>query len=697
MINSVQIMGNKLHGVTVLALVAVTACSSAPRAVVTPEDGKTVVPSYLASYYCSSPETRLQTYVCMDSDLAAGDLLLHELLVHQLRAQDQAGRAALLTSTRRWKLGLYRRCNLEGRTVADEGLQPASLGCLKQAFKEQEDALKAMPSTEAVQAESTLHEHPLAAYVAFRQAQFIEPALCNVLTSKINGLLARYGDLDFGHVSEWKEMAGSHGPPSVRTADGHLLEVLEHDSGPYGGYQLRANGLLRDGKPVLDDQTVPNWVKTLPNAGGDAGGTSSQTRDYGGIDVIDLDARVLIMVTQTWGYYASAARGESPHAALYELDNLGLHARCLWRTYTTPPVAQALRELPQFRALESVLESAAGPDSIHLPPDDRRDAGLLYRNAQWDMIHMPLLGIGEARRNDRWPMLRQRHDEAMEAIFAWSERNVPCKQLYRRLMPLIRVAYAELKSAFQATEGLRPEEAQEAADLVLMASFARAAERLQDPGQPLPELVGRSYRAVYDVAPAPGDLERERIYGGLHSALLNRAQPDVIFDLMRQTWGNSDRIGDPALGRGPAGDTVLMAAVRSPITLGRLLEAGANANDRNSWGKTALMGAAQANQLESVRLLLNFNADPTLRTSSWYADGAGGLDNSEGAHPGRTAMMYAATYAQLAIIEALLTHGAQEFKTSDDQGATPCSLLDENEILQGAERARARMLLCVNP
>jgi len=346
--------------------------------------------------------------------------------------------------------------------------------------------------------------------------------------------------------------------------------------------------------------------------------------------------------------------------------------------------------------LQELLDSAAGPDSMRLAPDDRRDAGLLYQEAQWTLLNMPLLGLHEVQQHQRLPLLRQRHDEALEAVFAWSERNVPSKLLYRRLMPLIPAAHAELQQAFQGAEGLAPAEARGAADLVLMAAMARAAERLQDPALARPAPGSGAYTPRYAVAPAPGDLERGRPYRDLHSALLGRAAPEVIDDFMRHTWGSTERIGDPAKGLGPAGDTPLMAAVRSPDTLARLLAAGADAQARNAWGKTALMSAAQADQPDSVQRLLQAGADLNARTTEWQADGAGGPDNAEGALHGRTALMYAAASAQPGVIELLLARGAER-QAVDAHGKTACELLANNPRVPAGDQPRLRQLLCTRP
>ena len=693
---------NPLHLMPVWCVAAIlVACSSpapVPRYIEAPRPPS--APRYTTSFDCNQAETPWQVYVCRDATLAAADVRLHETWVRVLPQQDQAGRAELLADQRHWQRGLYARCRIEGTPVESEALPQAPLSCLQQAWQERTAVLQALPLPVEGQGDNPQQNHPLAAYVEFREAESIEPTLCGPMGEKLNGLIARHGRLQLESVPGWRVLASSRAPALMDTPialpDGKRILVQTHNSGPYGSYETRATGMLLDGRILIDETTVPDWVLEQPNAGGSFVGTSSQTGDYASLDVLLQDQRVLVLVNQTWGYYASAARGESPHSALYELSSQGMQRRCLWRTYTTPPVANSLRFLPQFKTLQDLLDTAAGPDTMNLAPRDRRDAGLLYQQLQWEQLNLPLLGLREANRFGRWPRLRQRHDEALEAVFAWSERNVACKQLYRRLMPLIPVAHAELVKGFEAGEGMKPAESRSAADLILMTALARAAEHLQDPAQLRPALVGSAYRPRYAVVPQPGDLEKDRPYGSLHSALLNRATATVIDEFMRHTWGSMERVGDPAQGLGPAGDTPLMAAVRSPEMLQRLIQAGADINARNAWGKTALMTAAQANQIESVQRLLQAGADVNARTVSWQADGAGGMDNAEGAAPGRTTLHFAAASAQSEIIEALVRHGALP-KVSDSQGATPCTQLKDNEQLKGQASQQVKALLCVGP
>lgn len=679
-----------LRRTSVPALMALlAACAGTPPPARQPDPEPVRAQRYKASFDCLQPETPVQLYVCRDAGLAEADQQLHAAWRAQVRGQDLAGRTELLAAHRHWQLALYSQCSITASPDEAQALPAAPLACLRDAWRDRTAALRATPSPRATQSTAKPVEHPLASYVIFREAQALEPALCTRFTSGLNSLIARAGTLDVAKLAGAQALASVGASPAATLPDGRRIEVQQHDAGPYGSYALRGTGILLGGQRVLDDRTVPAWMLDLPNAGGSFSSTSSQTGDYAGIDVFTFEQRPFVLVTQTWGYYASAARGESPHAALYEVAGEGLQRRCLWRTYTTPPVANALRLLPQFKTLQTLLDDAAGADSPRLPPDDRRDAGLLANELQWTLLNMPLVAAREADLYARWPLLRQRHDEALEALFTWSERNVPSKQLYRRVMPLISVAHAELQRAFKDSEGLKPDEARAAADLMLMTALARAAEHWQDPALPRPPLAANA-KPRYAVAPAPGDLERDRGYSSLHSALLNRAPDAALDDFWRRTWGSTDRVGDVAAARGPGGNTPLMAAVRSPERVARLLAAGADVNARNDWGKTALMTAAQADLPEVVQTLLTAGANAQASTTFWQADGAGGLDNTEGARPGRTALTYAAGSASPPLIERLLDATGNTAAVGD----AACKALEANAKVPAAARASLRQRLC---
>ncbi|MGE5517824.1 MAG: ankyrin repeat domain-containing protein [Bacteroidota bacterium] len=138
-------------------------------------------------------------------------------------------------------------------------------------------------------------------------------------------------------------------------------------------------------------------------------------------------------------------------------------------------------------------------------------------------------------------------------------------------------------------------------------------------------------------------------------------------------------------------DPLAHLAVGHPPALTLLLDHGTKADERNGFGKTPLMVAAQANQLDSVRLLLDRGASANATT--WQQDPALTL-----AHDGRTPLMYAAAHAGLPVIKLLVERGADPH-LADTKGRRPIDYLlgfgpmPANPVLSPDERADAARLL----
>ena len=136
---------------------------------------------------------------------------------------------------------------------------------------------------------------------------------------------------------------------------------------------------------------------------------------------------------------------------------------------------------------------------------------------------------------------------------------------------------------------------------------------------------------------------------------------------------------------------LLIASGSYPRALDSLLAHGATVNEVNTIGKTALMEAAQFDQPQSVRWLLQHDANPNATT--WRADNGALLQ-----HDGRTALMYAAANASLSTIRLLLVNGADPYQT-DTKGFRAIDYLlgygptPPNPALNHADRLKAQELL----
>jgi Ankyrin repeats (3 copies) len=112
-------------------------------------------------------------------------------------------------------------------------------------------------------------------------------------------------------------------------------------------------------------------------------------------------------------------------------------------------------------------------------------------------------------------------------------------------------------------------------------------------------------------------------------------------------------------------DPLLLVAVADPAAFPLVLRHEPDINIRNPIGKTALMEAAQFNQLGIVKLLLERHA--LVNTTTWGdSDPLHGFGTQLG-DDARTALMYAAANGSLKLIETLLDAGADPYQ-ADTKG-----------------------------
>ncbi|MFY9326634.1 MAG: DUF1329 domain-containing protein [Georgfuchsia sp.] len=641
-----------------------------------------------ASFNCTQSASALQDVICADKALSSLDREMSDAYHANLRLLDLVGRMQLIADQRHWLLARATQCKLPHNRLGAGKPKAGQVSCLGNRYRDRIAELRAWPRPEQRKFTSAIGAdkfHPLTAYVEYRLADSRDNTTCTEFGKNFNDAIADRGEVNFTRMPGFTEVAGTHG-----AAEAGGFKVGLYDAGPYASYQMRATGFDINGKTAVHDRSIGEWVANQPNAGGRFSDISSQTRDYASIDIFRQGQRTFALVNEAWGYYSAAAKGESDYAGVYEIVNGNAQRLCLYTTYLTPPIAGAFDSLPAYKALDAALDTMTGEPPM-LEMDERRDEGLLRRETEWNLLNMPLVAIGEIERFGRRAALRQRHDVAFDAIWNWSERNLPSKLHYRRLLPMVQPAYDELLAYYRQGQGLKAEEAALAADLMIMDLIDRGAENLSDfNSEKLPPLAPfAQYTPRYAPAPVPGDLERGRKLTTLHSAVLNRASAAVIDDYVKYEFATPER----PHGIGPGGDTALMAAVRSPETVQQLLAAGFDVNAGNEWRKTALMTAAQTNQFDAAQVLLDAGADPNRATACWHAPGAGGFDNAEGAIAGRTALMYAAAGADEPLLRLLLVRGAK-VDVRDAADRTACNYLADNELMSDATRTAVKTSLC---
>lgn len=633
-----------------------------------------------ASFECAGALPAVHRQICASDALASQDKELAAYLRKRIDQLDLPGALVLEANQRQWQLSRAAQCGLGEDTATGVAADSNAIACLQSMYRQRDAQLKAWP---VPQPAAQRERHAWASYAEFQVAEDRSNGMCGTVANALNQSLARDGRLGLSNLAGAQLKAGSSAGVGSADIGGQQISVELYDAGLYAGYQQRARGLRINDKVVMDDRMLPRWVAEQPNYGGRAHASSSQTGDYGSIDVFTFQGNTLALVNETWGFYSPAARGESAYAGLYSLQG-GVTPQCLFQTYLTPPRTHTLRGLPAYSALDAELNSLAGDPLPGYSQQERRDLYQRWKERQWTLLNLPLLGVDQLQRNGREAAVRSRQDAAMDQLFEWSERNVGAKQLYRRVMPMLQPAHQELVSMF-AAQGLNAQEAAGAADLLFHETFARAMENLYTPAQVpnAPAVPFANYSPRYAMAPQAGALEQGRQFATLHSVLLNGAPVPAISDFVDY---ETETLG-ARRGLGADGDTALMAAVGNPDAVAFLLQRGFAVNDANVWGKTALMSAAQTDQAQSAKLLLDAGANIHAQTERKPGVGVGGPDRREADSSRHTALLIAAAQAGSRTIDTLVDAGAarQAWSGYDQQ---ICQQLEKNTRLEQSQRER---------
>jgi len=637
-----------------------------------------------ASFDCNGALPAVHRQICSDDGLAQLDRNLVDRH-HQLRYElDAVGAMLLAANHRQWLLSRAELCSV----TATQGRDDRAIACLSALYRQRGRQLEEWGGQRV---RNTTGRNAWASYAQYRLVDDRD-ASCQTLERELNLDLQQHGLASPARLPGARMLAGSHADSGEVTLVGQQVNVELYNPGVYAGYQPRARGLTANGQPLLDDATLAFWVAEQPNYGGRAHAASSQTGDYGAIDVFQRNGRNLVLVNETWGFHSPAARGESAYAGLYALTGHSLQRLCLYQSYLTPPRTNTLAGLTVYSQLQAELDGMVGSPLSSMAQHERRDNFQNWRETQWTLLNLPLLGVDSIKRHGREGAVRQRHDQALEQLFQWTERNPENKQAYFRLLPLLQPALEELRRLYTG-QGLNATDANTAAELLVHEALARAVESLAAPTEqvsmPLP--AGAGWQPRYAIAPAPGDLERGRQFATLHSVLLNNAPPHVVADFIRYEKGARGE----HWGRGPDDSPATLAAVGLAENLRLLLDAGMPADQTNRWGKTALISAAEQNQLDSLRLLLQRGADVHVRTQLRTDTGVGGLEQGQARQGAQTPLLAAAQFAGAELIEELVAAGALR-QAWDGYDRQVCQALEQNRQLDGQSRSRLQATLCAS-
>jgi uncharacterized protein YecT (DUF1311 family) len=432
-----------------------------------------------ASTNCFEASTPAEQLTCATPSLTAVNLTLTQTLQSRLRAADSFSRDALIATQRAWLLTLTQTCHLPD---AGAKASPDAAACLVGQYQTQAATLagwRPPPSSPAGRS-------GIAQYVRFRispGATAMNPEFCQSLARNLNTALGGTGAADPGAIPGATEIAGTHGPASASTG-GRTVAVTLREANAFGGFQQRASAISVNGSAVLTSISLGTLLQsTAANQGARFSSYASQTGDYGAADVFTYDNRLIGLLADTWGFDTPAAPGEFAHAGAWDLGATPPAPLCLFDTFQMPADNGVFDNLPNFTPWRDLLNQVR--DSVQQPLGVAflRDQSQLRAETNFMLLNMPLVITGQARAGGWTPWLRHRHDDVLDALFAWSSSDAAHKPVFDKMFALLRPAAADLVRAYQQTQALSGDEAKEAA------------------GQAIMELM---YGATVNIAPALG-------------------------------------------------------------------------------------------------------------------------------------------------------------------------------------------------
>ncbi len=279
----------------------------------------------------------------------------------------------------------------------------------------------------------------------------------------------------------------------------------------------------------------------------------------------------------------------------------------------------------------------------------------------------------------------------------WSQQGNWEKRQYEALQPILDNAQKSLSQYYQKTFHVAESQADSAAKFHITQIIRQQTEH-----------TGRSQTPIYmsvcfdksdldaylksNALPTKNcpygefvDMSKEatlRRFLGL--AIVNQYPVDVVKKLIADGAELNQKRKEFNYNR-VVNDSPLMLAAPYPEIIELLLKAGAQVNEPNAFGKTALMYAVQEQNTKSVSLLLAAHADVNAKTSEDVQCSA--LKAGD-----RTPLMYAAWEANPEIIKMLVAAHA-DINSKDTNGETALEYLKRNETLSSEGKLELEKLL----
>ncbi len=292
---------------------------------------------------------------------------------------------------------------------------------------------------------------------------------CAAFAREANNALAERGTVDPSLFPGAAEIAGTHGAAGGQ-ANGHRYAVAVDLANAYGGFDQRAREISIDGAaPVLDAVALGQALQSaVENNGARFSAYASQTGDYGAIDVFAQNGRVIALLEDAWGFDTPAAPGEFAHAGAWDISTGTAAPLCLFDTFKMPAENGAFDSLASFTPFRALLGQIRASVEPALGVATLRDQAQLRARTEWMLLNMPLVVSQQARSGGWTPWLRTRHDEVLDALFAWSTRAPANKAMFDQAFALLRPAAQDLARAYQQSQALSGPEAQEATGIAIM-------------------------------------------------------------------------------------------------------------------------------------------------------------------------------------------------------------------------------------
>jgi uncharacterized protein YecT (DUF1311 family) len=455
---------------TALSLAALLGCAT-PQPPAPPAPPAVAV--YPTSFVCQDGNTPVQNAVCGDPQLAALDVQLAAIYRQHLGSDDMFERDQMLASQRAWLLTLQTSCDLPAAVTNADGSSapPASAGsiaCLAAAEQARFATLTNWPALPHADTQSAA----IAKYLDVKPLDSHQPALCAALLAAIPGSLGDDGALDPNKLPGAQEVAGSHG----RRSAGNIAVDL-YRAPLYAGYARRARGVSIGGQTVLGADALGSYVEHSSNGGGRFTTYASQTGDYGDIDVLTLAGQTVALVSDAIGYNTPAPPGEAAAAGVFILGQGTAPApACLFQTYINPPPLSlgVFSEQPSLTPFLALLDSIAGQPPAQLAGSDRQDTVYLNQQTRWEVLNMPLVALAQVKDGAWTGWLRNRHDQVLDTLYAWSQQSPANQAEFSRLFALLQPAAQDLDTIYVQQQGVKVNDAAQATAVAMMELLYQA-------------------------------------------------------------------------------------------------------------------------------------------------------------------------------------------------------------------------------